>query len=181
MTDDSDKTRIFNYGNPSSKKKSQKDDDETRVFKRDEGGEETIFNDHLNTGGSHGGSDQTIIFGKETGGESDKKTAKRKLVGWLVSFTLDEAGTDFRLFEGKNKLGRNQSNDIRIFQDGKISGEHAVILFRGDDFYVKDEMASNPSYLNDVEIEPGQTVKVTDGDKLKFGDNTFIIRSARAK
>ena len=122
-------------------------------------------------------TDKTMIIGA---GSDDGSTArsKRKLVGWLVSFTLDEAGTDFRLFEGKNKLGRNLTNDIRIFQDTKISGEHATLLFRGTDLFVKDEMASNPSFHNGDEIMPGQTVAVNDGDVLKFGDNEFIFRKA---
>jgi hypothetical protein len=161
MVDDNDKTRIFNYGKPSK----NDDEDNTKMNPEDE----TSF------GGRDGDkqdSDSTIIHG------AGSNTVKRKLVGWLVSFTLDESGRDFRLFEGKNMLGRNLSNDIRISQDGKISGEHATILYRGNSFHVKDEMATNPSFHNDEEIKPGQTVEVKDGDSLKFGSNTFILRQA---
>lgn len=161
MVDDNDKTRIFNYG-----KSSKKDhDDKTKISSGDKTSFEGSESEKQNT-------DSTIIHG------AGSNTVKRKLVGWLVSFSLDESGRDFRLFEGKNKLGRNLSNDIRISQDGKISGDHATILFRGDAFYVKDEMATNPSFHNDEEIKPGQTVEVKDGDKLQFGSNTFIIRQA---
>lgn len=175
MSEDNDKTQIFNYGNSSSKKRTDTPD-ETRALKAKEDDDKTVYNKDEESGA--GGGDQTIILGKENAGNKGKRVAKRKLVGWLVSFTLDEAGTDFRLFEGKNKLGRSRSNDIRIFQDGKISGEHAVILYRGDDFYVKDELASNPSFLNDKEIAPGETVKVQDGDELKFGDHVYTLRKA---
>lgn len=168
---DNDKTQIFNYGNSSkSNQKSSKDEDKTQHLKKDEAEDKTRHH------GDMSGSDKTVIIGQ---GEGEKKPAvKRKLVGWLVSYTLDEAGTDFRLFEGKNKLGRNHANDIRIFQDGKISGEHATLLYRGNDLYVKDELASNPSFHNNEEIKPGATVEVADGDKLKFGDNEFIFRKA---
>jgi hypothetical protein len=161
MTNDNDKTQIFNYGKPPKKQ----DDDHTKINPIDKTsfvGNESLKQDN----------DSTIIHG------AGLNTVKRKLVGWLVSFTLDESGRDFRLFEGKNKLGRDLSNDIRISQDGKISGDHATILFRGDSFYVKDEMATNPSYHNDIEIKPGQAVEVKDGDRLKFGSNTFILRQA---
>lgn len=161
MIDDNDKTRIFNYGKPSK----SNDEDKTNVTNTEKTVSGGQGNEKLD-------NDSTIIHG---GGST---TAKRKLVGWLVSFTLDESGRDFRLFEGKNKLGRNLSNDIRISQDGKISGDHATILFRGNSFHVKDEMATNPSFHNDDEIKPGQTVEVKDGDKLKFGSNTFILRYA---
>ncbi|MCC5924808.1 MAG: FHA domain-containing protein [Crocinitomicaceae bacterium] len=165
---DNDKTQIFNYGNAS---KSNKEEDKTQHLNKDENVAKTQLQSPPTAG------DQTIIIGQGSS-NSEKTTTKRKLVGWLVSYTLDEAGTDFRLFEGKNKLGRNQSNDIRIFQDPKISGEHATLLFRGNDLYVKDELASNPSFHNSNEIKPGQTVEVADGDKLQFGDNEFIFRKA---
>jgi hypothetical protein len=160
MTDDNDKTRIFYRGMPIEDK-----DDHTKITTGAQ-------NNPEKEEPSSPDSDSTIIHGMGT------STAKRKLVGWLVSFTLEETGRDFRLFEGKNMLGRNLSNDIRISQDGKISGIHATILFRGESFHVKDEMATNPSYHNDEEIKPGQTVEVKDGDALKFGSNIFIIRRA---
>lgn len=155
-----DKTQVFNYGNSSSS-----------------GGDKT---EHVSKQqGFSSNTDKTIIVGMEKGdGLNTSNSSKRKLAGWLVSFTLDEAGTDFRLFEGKNKLGRNLSNDIRVFQDSKISSEHATLLFRGNELFVKDEMASNPSFHNNAEIMPGQTVAVKDGDTLKFGDNEFIFRKA---
>lgn len=160
MTDDNDKTRIFHRGKPIDDK-----DDQTKLTT----GDQTNADKKR---GSNIDSDSTIIHGM---GSSN---VKRKLVGWLVSYTLDESGRDFRLFEGKNLLGRDLSNDIRISQDGKISGEHATILYRGESFYVKDEMATNPSFHNEEEIKPGQTVEVKDGDSLKFGSNTFILRRA---
>ena len=160
MADDNDNTRIFHRGKPIDDK-----DDQTKMTPGNQANKEKEKN-------SNPDSDSTIIHGMGS------NTVKRKLVGWLVSFTLDESGRDFRLFEGKNKLGRNLSNDIRISQDGKISGEHATLLFRGDSFHVKDEMATNPSFYNDEEIKPGQTVEVKDGDTLKFGSNTFMLRQA---
>lgn len=169
MIEDSDKTQIFNYG--SSAPKKNEDKDETKIREEDE----TVFQHETSRTTDQG--DHTVILGDSQSGQEVEQT-KRKLVGWLVSYTLDAAGTDFRLFEGKNKLGRHQTNDIRVFQDSKISGLHAVILYRGDNFYVKDEMASNASFHNDEEIKPGETVSVKDGDTLKFGDSTFIIRKA---
>ena len=167
---DNDKTQIFSYGSSS---KSNKEKDKTQHLNKDE----TVANTQFDN--TPAGGDQTVIIGQGSEAKGNKKTTtKLKLVGWLVSYTLDEAGIDFRLFEGKNKLGRNHSNDIRIFQDAKISGEHATLLFRGNDLYVKDELASNPSYHNSNEIKPGQTVEVADGDKLQFGDNEFIFRKA---
>jgi pSer/pThr/pTyr-binding forkhead associated (FHA) protein len=159
VMNENDKTHIFNYGGTNPKSI----EDKTQQFSNSAG---------------LGNSDKTVIIGQGSSTKSGANTTKRKLAGWLVSFTLDEAGTDFRIFEGKNKLGRDLSNDIRVLQDAKISGEHATLLFRGNELFVQDELASNPSYLNKQEILPGQTVNVVDGDLLQFGDNEFIFRKA---
>jgi hypothetical protein len=37
-------------------------------------------------------------------------------------------------------------------------------------------MSTNPSFLNEYEIMPGETVKIKDGDSLKIGKNDFILR-----
>ena len=101
----------------------------------------------------------------------------RKLVGWLVSFTIDEMGLDYRLFEGQNKVGRDPSCNIRIIQDGSMSSHHATILFRNG-FYLRDEMATNSSYVNGSELLPGSTIEIKDGDKIKLGSNEFLLKTA---
>ena len=155
-----DNTQIFNYGKSSPSNNGDK-------------------TEHIHAPTNNDSSDRTIIVGAGKQSPSNSaSTSKRKLFGWLVSFTLDAAGTDFRIFEGKNKFGRDTSNDIRIFQDPKISAEHATLLVRDNELSIRDEMASNTSLLNGVAIGPGQTVQVKDGDVVKFGDNEFIFRKA---
>lgn len=102
----------------------------------------------------------------------------RKLVGWLVSFTIDAMGVDYRLFEGQNKVGREASSTVRIIQDGSISAHHATILFRNGSLYLRDEMTTNSSFVNGVELLPGATLEIRDGDKIKFGNNEFLLRIA---
>lgn len=38
----------------------------------------------------------------------------RKLVGWLVSYTLDAMGVDFKLYEGRNIIGRDADCSISV-------------------------------------------------------------------
>lgn len=125
-------------------------------------------------------SDKTIINrpSKKDGDASNAGVARRKIVGWLVSYTLDEFGVDFKLYEGKNAVGRSSSATIKLIQDSKVSSQHATILFRDNKFYLQDNMASNPTTINDNEVMPGQTVPLKDGDVILFGDNTFLFRSS---
>lgn len=156
-SNDDNKTTII-VGQP------KEGNDETKIIKKD-GGNTT--------------SDRTVIYREgENPKESPKQGSTRKLVGWLVSYTLDENGIDFKLFEGKNNLGRGTNNDIKIFNDSQLSSHHATILFRSGSFFVKDEMSANPSFLNGEEIPPASAKQLNDGDKLKFGNNEYIFRKA---
>lgn len=100
----------------------------------------------------------------------------RKIVGWIISFTLDEMGLDFRLYEGSNSIGRDATNNITIAKDSSISSKHAVILFReSQGFFIKDDMSANGTFLNGEELEIGKPYSLKDGDKIGFGRQTQFI------
>jgi hypothetical protein len=126
---------------------------------------------------------KTFIQEVEEVGEGEDKKAvvsqrsTRKIVGWIISYTLDAMGIDYRLYEGNNTIGRNAGNDVTIAGDPSISGHHATILFKKGKYYLKDEMAANGTFINDEEIEVGQPVEVMDGDTLKFGKSVFKFKS----
>ena len=100
----------------------------------------------------------------------------RKLVGWLVSYSLDELGVDYRLYEGRNIIGRNDECNITV-DDGKVSGEHAVLLFRADKYSITDRQSSHGTFVNgeDIDLEPRY---LKDGDKIRVGNTTFLFRSS---
>lgn len=101
----------------------------------------------------------------------------RKIVGWMLSYTIDPMGVDFRIYEGNNTLGRKAGSDIVISTDPSVSGHHATILFKKNRFYLKDEMAANGTFLNGDEIEIGQPVEIKDGDKVKLGKTLFVFKT----
>lgn len=97
----------------------------------------------------------------------------RKLVGWLVSFTLDANGMDYKLFEGRNLIGSDQACDI-VIPDPAVSGKHLTILHRMGHFKFKDEFSTNGTFINDVFEEEGN---LKDGDLIKIGETIFKFRS----
>jgi hypothetical protein len=99
----------------------------------------------------------------------------RKLVGWLVSFTLDPLGVDFKLYEGRNLIGSDSRCDI-VVSDGSISGHHLTILYRMGTYKFKDEMSSNGTFVNDQFDEEGN---LEDGDVIRIGNTLFLFRAAR--
>lgn len=100
----------------------------------------------------------------------------RKLVGWLVSYTLDKMGVDFRLYEGRNIIGRNMDCNITV-NDNMVSGEHAVLLFRADKYSLTDKQSSHGTFVNgnDIDLEP---CYLQDGDVIKVGETVFKFRTS---
>lgn len=112
------------------------------------------------------------VFGDEE--EIDASGAKhvvqrtaRKLVGWLVSYDIDPMGVDFKLYEGRNMIGRDASCNITI-ADGMVSGEHAILLFRAGKFSITDRQSSHGTFVNgeDIDLEPRY---IQDGDIITVG------------
>ena len=100
--------------------------------------------------------------------------SRRKLVGWLVSYTLDEMGVDFKLYEGKNVLGRNSACQIAI-QDPAVSGEHATILFRNGKYSIKDNQSTSGTFVNEEDIEL-DAIYLKDGDVIRVGKTLLKFR-----
>lgn len=111
----------------------------------------------------------TVVNRKET------RSASR-LVGWLVTYTLDPNGIDFRLFEGRNIIGKDFSCGVCI-NDPKVSGQHAILLFRNDKFRLKDNLSTNGTLVNGEDIDD-DSVLLHDGDIIQVGDTVFLFRTA---
>lgn len=122
----------------------------------------------------------TMFFEEEGVDEQGRQQVivrnRRKLVGWLVSYTLDDMGMDFKLYEGRNIIGRNADCQITI-ADKTVSGEHAVILFRSGRYSITDKQSSQGTFVNDedIELEPRY---LSDGDLIRIGRTILKFRSA---
>lgn len=141
------------------------------------------FNLPKNQGGS-GNLNRTQIFGgnnNDFGGgfaspqqfQPELGSQGRKMVGWLVSFTIDALGIDYKLYEGRNLIGSDEGCDIPV-DDAAVSSRHLTILHRMGQFKFKDEFSTNGTFINDVFMEEGN---LKDGDMIRIGDTIFKFRS----
>ncbi len=103
------------------------------------------------------------------------RPADRKLVGWLVSYTVTPTGADFRLYEGRNSLGADPNSDIVVPNDPAVSARHLTLLYRADGFRFKDELSTNGTFVNEVMRDEGL---LHDGDQIRVGSTVFKFRSA---
>lgn len=103
--------------------------------------------------------------------KADKKI--RKLIGWLVTFNLKSEGTDFKLYDGKIKIGRDQSNEI-VLDDPEVSDEHVLIFCSENQILLQDELSANGTFVNGNKID--SRVKLKDNDEIKVGKTSFKIK-----
>ena len=114
---------------------------------------------------------------KKSDSSEKNEVSRRKLRGWLVSFDIEEFGVDFKILEGRNTIGSSSSNDISI-QDSEVSGTHGVILYKGDKFYLTDELSTNGTLHNGKELIPRDAYELNDGDEIVVGDTNLLFKKA---
>ncbi len=100
----------------------------------------------------------------------NSSNASRKLVGLLVSYSEKEMGEVYKIFEGRNYIGRSKQNDIQIESDKNMSSKHLMILYREAEniFWAIDQDSSNGTYIN------GEFAS----DKIALKTNDVIIIGA---
>jgi hypothetical protein len=121
-------------------------------------------------------TEKEIVTEKEIAVEKEvvvKDSSLDRLVGWLVSYDIDPAGIDFKLYGGKTKIGRSNHCKI-IVNDSTISEEHVLMLCKDEKIILQDELSANGTFVNGKRIE--ERVLLNDGDEVKLGSVTFIIK-----
>jgi pSer/pThr/pTyr-binding forkhead associated (FHA) protein len=94
-------------------------------------------------------------------------------------FSLDNAIlNEFPLENERTTIGRRPTNDIQI-DNLAVSGEHAVILKMGDDFYIEDQDSTNGTEVNAKLVK---SHLLQPGDLIVFGKHQLkFINEAKLK
>ena len=123
-------------------------------------------------------ANKTLVFDEkaENSVGNGEIRSSRKLVGWLVSYSFSEMGVDFKLFEGRNIIGRDLDCQICV-DDNTASAKHAVLLFRSGRYSITDQQSTQGTFVNgeDIELAPRY---LNDGDIIKVGQTIFKFRSS---
>lgn len=104
--------------------------------------------------------DKTMVFAEQE---------QPPVVGWLVALNGKDKGTDFRLHEGKNLIGRGPGVDI-VIRDEFMSAQHASLNCKNGTFQVTDLDSKNGTFINDKQISSEELI---DHDEIKFGETKF--------
>ena len=120
---------------------------------------------------------KTMIFDDSAPGVGGGEVrSSRKLVGWLVSYTLNDMGVDFKLFEGRNVIGRDLDCQISV-NDNTVSGKHAVLLYREDSYFIQDSLSTSGTRVNGSDTGVN-AVALNDGDVIQVGKTIFKFRTS---
>ncbi len=73
------------------------------------------------------------------------------------------------VLEPRHLVGRSTGNDTRILEPA-VSGEHALFLWTGSGWELRDLGSRNGTWVGDRQLRPGDRVTVTAGARIAFGD-----------
>lgn len=109
--------------------------------------------------------------------ETCEKVSSTQLpVGWLVCIAGKNVGVDYRVFVGKNSIGRSTENAIDLSGETSVSREkHAWVIFepKKQEFFLKPGDGNSLVYLNDENVF--DTVPLHNGDILELGNVKLLF------
>jgi Mg-chelatase subunit ChlD/pimeloyl-ACP methyl ester carboxylesterase len=120
-------------------------------------------------------SPQLATLEKPAGIEAMAGFANASVTGGQGRLALvAEDGTRFELKHGSNPVGRSSENAIQL-DDARASRSHAVIVSEADQVLVRDLGSVGGTLVNGDKVKGERAL--CDGDRLTFGESTFIFRS----
>ena len=90
----------------------------------------------------------------------------------VLEFDLDGSQNKVELTKDITMIGRAAEADLR-FDDEEMSRKHCSIVQKDGKFFVRDEKATNGTFLNDQLINASELYELKNEDELKVG-NTYI-------
>jgi two-component system cell cycle response regulator len=89
---------------------------------------------------------------------------------YLLIISGAHVGELHKIDKTRTIIGRDQSADIRIVDDG-ISREHVELLLEGERVSIRDLGSTNGTYRNGARIA---VAEIADGDKISLGSTTVL-------
>jgi len=104
------------------------------------------------------------------------RISRGKIVGWLINFTGNPDGEDYRIYSGHNRIGANPVCDI-VINDDTVSGSHAILVYREGRCLIKDDLSRNGTFVNGREITEAHPLQ--NYDQIRLGNTYLTFVSAQ--
>ena len=162
---------------PSSHSTRVLDDDTTTGKTQVLGGNMNAETDTIDLGksGQNNPGGATVIRHVNPTGGTGLASDNRRLVGLLVSYDQNPMGEVYKIYEGRNVIGRAATSDIPIPGDSNMSSQHLLILYREAEgiFWAADQNSSNGTYINGTFV--GDRVQLYTNDVIVLGATKMIF------
>lgn len=120
-------------------------------------------------------NENATTIDEKTRGRYTTETAE-PVVGWLVCIQGESQGESFKLYDGKNSIGRMRTNKVCLADENSVSREkHAIVIFdaKNTAFYLQPGDGDKITYLNDSPVFVPQQLK--EFDKIQLGDCELLF------
>ena len=86
-----------------------------------------------------------------------------------------ERGTRYEITEFPATVGKGSAANVRIEGNTAISRVHLLVRYTGQCFAVEDKNSTNGTCINGNRLEPGELVKLKNGDTVKMGNEVLTV------
>lgn len=106
--------------------------------------------------------------------EAGTPVSGRRIVAVLVTYSWHPEGQLFPVREGRNVLGSDPACDICVSGDGHLSSRHAIVVYRGRDFWIDDEKSMNGTFVDGESVEEKQ--RLPHGARVVTGATEWLFQ-----
>jgi hypothetical protein len=108
------------------------------------------------------------------------ENAPRMLAGFIVSYDTHPLGRSWPVYQGKNRIGRQGSGaELEIELDHPTASSRHAIMFASacpGRIKIEDSGSTNGTLINGARLMPGSRQELKDGDRVRFGLLSAIIK-----
>ncbi len=94
----------------------------------------------------------------------------------FLEFDLDGNQSKVELQKETTMIGRAKEADLR-FEDDEMSRKHCSIIQKDGKFFVRDENATNGTFLNDQLLNASELYELKNEDELRVGNTYLTFRA----
>ncbi len=112
--------------------------------------------------------------------ETVPENAPRMLAGFIVSYDTHPLGRSWPIYQGKNRIGRQGSGaELDIELDHPTASSRHALMFASacpGRIKIEDSGSTNGTLINGARLMPGSRQELKDGDRVRFGLLSAIIK-----
>ncbi|MCI8464926.1 MAG: FHA domain-containing protein [Lachnospiraceae bacterium] len=95
---------------------------------------------------------------------------KAREVAYIIRI---RTGDEMAIVLDETLIGKSRDADFRVADNRAVSRHHASILMENGGYYLVDHDSTNSTYLNGMQLDPGEEYRLCHGDGFVLADEPF--------